>query len=39
MEQAAETLQFERAAALRDQVSAIDTVVERQKVLSSLAVP
>ncbi|HEX2980315.1 MAG TPA: excinuclease ABC subunit UvrC [Anaerolineaceae bacterium] len=35
MEQAAETLQFERAAALRDQVSAIDTVVERQKVISS----
>jgi len=35
MEQAAEDLRFERAAALRDQIKAIETVVERQKVLSS----
>lgn len=35
MEQAAEELQFERAAALRDQIRAIETVVERQKVISN----
>ncbi len=35
MEQAAEELRFERAAALRDQIRAIDNVVERQKVISS----
>ena len=35
MEQAAEELRFERAAALRDQIRAIESVVERQKVLSS----
>jgi excinuclease ABC subunit C len=35
MEQAAEGLQFERAAALRDQIRAIENVVERQKVISS----
>ncbi len=35
MEQAAEELRFERAAALRDQIRAIETVVERQKVISS----
>ncbi|MEW5872462.1 MAG: excinuclease ABC subunit UvrC [Chloroflexota bacterium] len=35
MEQAAEELQFERAAARRDQIRAIDSVVERQKVISS----
>jgi excinuclease ABC subunit C len=35
MERAAEELNFERAAALRDQIRAIDTVVERQKVISS----
>ena len=35
MEQAAEELQFERAATLRDQIRAIDSVVERQKVISS----
>jgi len=35
MEQAAEDLQFERAAALRDQMAAIDRVVERQRVISS----
>ncbi|HEX7973790.1 MAG TPA: excinuclease ABC subunit UvrC, partial [Anaerolineales bacterium] len=35
MEQAAEALRFERAAALRDQIRAIDNVVERQKVVSS----
>ncbi|MFC1879352.1 excinuclease ABC subunit UvrC [Chloroflexota bacterium] len=35
MEKAAETLNFERAAALRDQIRAIETVVERQKVVSS----
>jgi excinuclease ABC subunit C len=34
MEQAAETLRFERAAALRDQIRAIENVVERQKVIS-----
>lgn len=35
MAQAAEELRFERAAALRDQIHAIDSVVERQKVISS----
>jgi excinuclease ABC subunit C len=35
MEQAAEELQFERAAALRDQIQSIDRVVEKQKVISS----
>ena len=35
MEQAAEGLQFERAAVLRDQIRAIENVVERQKVISS----
>ncbi len=35
MEQAAENLRFERATTLRDQIRAIDNVVERQKVISS----
>jgi excinuclease ABC subunit C len=35
METAANDLQFERAAALRDQVNAIEKVVERQKVVST----
>jgi excinuclease ABC subunit C len=35
MDKAAEELQFERAAALRDQIRAIENVVERQKVISS----
>jgi excinuclease ABC subunit C len=35
MEQAAEDLRFERAAALRDQIRAIESVVERQKVVSA----
>lgn len=35
MEAAAEALKFERAAALRDQIRAIETVVERQKVVST----
>jgi len=35
MEHAAEELHFERAAALRDQIRAIENVVERQKVVSS----
>jgi excinuclease ABC subunit C len=35
MEQAAEELRFERAATLRDQIQAIDRVVEKQKVISS----
>ena len=34
MDQAAEELRFERAAALRDQIRAIENVVERQKVVS-----
>ncbi len=34
MEQAAEELRFERAAALRDQIQAIEKIVERQKVVS-----
>ncbi|UCE01066.1 MAG: excinuclease ABC subunit UvrC [Chloroflexota bacterium] len=35
MEAAANQLQFERAAALRDQINAIQKVVERQKVVST----
>jgi len=35
MEQAANELHFEKAAALRDQVNAINTVVEKQKVITS----
>lgn len=35
MEKAADELRFERAAALRDQIRAIENVVERQKVISS----
>ena len=35
MEKAAESLQYEKAAAIRDQLQAIDRVVERQKVVSS----
>ena len=35
MEAAAEELQFEQAAAIRDQLKAIDQVVEKQKVVSS----
>jgi excinuclease ABC subunit C len=35
MEKAAEELLFERAASLRDQITAIDKVVERQKVVST----
>jgi excinuclease ABC subunit C len=35
MDQAADELRFERAAALRDQIRAIDSVVERQKVVST----
>ena len=35
MSQAAEALNFERAAALRDQIQAIEQVVEKQKVVSS----
>jgi excinuclease ABC subunit C len=35
MDKAAEGLNFERAAALRDQLQAIDRVVERQKVVST----
>jgi excinuclease ABC subunit C len=35
MMQAAEDLQYEKAAAIRDQLQAIDKVVERQKVISS----
>ena len=34
MDKAAEELRFERAAALRDQIQAIDRIVERQKVVS-----
>jgi excinuclease ABC subunit C len=37
MEEASEQLQFERAASLRDQIQAIETVVERQKVFSTEA--
>jgi len=35
MEQAAEELRFEQAAALRDQIRAIETVVEKQKIIST----
>jgi excinuclease ABC subunit C len=35
MEQAAEALRFEQAAAKRDQIRAIETIVERQKVIST----
>ncbi|PWH18112.1 MAG: excinuclease ABC subunit C [Anaerolineae bacterium] len=35
MEKAAESLQFEQAAVLRDQIRAIENVVEKQKVISS----
>ncbi len=35
MDQAAENWQFERAATLRDQIRAIENVVEKQKVVSS----
>lgn len=35
MEKAAEELRFERAAAIRDQITAIDHVVEKQKIFSS----
>jgi excinuclease ABC subunit C len=35
MEQAAEELRFEQAAAKRDQIRAIETIVERQKVIST----
>jgi len=35
MDQAAEELNFERAAQIRDQLNAIDRVVERQRVLST----
>ncbi|HMN58983.1 MAG TPA: excinuclease ABC subunit UvrC, partial [Anaerolinea sp.] len=35
MDQAAEDLNFERAAQIRDQLNAIDRVVERQRVLST----
>jgi excinuclease ABC subunit C len=35
MDQAAQDLRFERAAALRDQILAIEKVVERQKVVST----
>ncbi|MHB0859112.1 MAG: excinuclease ABC subunit UvrC [Anaerolineae bacterium] len=34
MEEAAENLRFERAAELRDQVSAITTIIERQRIVS-----
>lgn len=37
METAAENLEFERAAKLRDQLLAINTIVERQKVVSTTA--
>ena len=35
MDNASEDLKFEKAAALRDQIQAINTVVEKQKVISS----
>jgi excinuclease ABC subunit C len=38
MEVAAEALDFERAAALRDQIKAIDQIVEKQKVISNAKV-
>src|SRR5262249_23597521 len=36
MEEAAEQLEFERAAFIRDQIQAVERVVERQKVLSTV---
>lgn len=36
MEQCAENLQFEKAAALRDRISAIERIGERQKIYSSI---
>jgi excinuclease ABC subunit C len=38
MDRAAEELRFERAAALRDQITAIGRVVEKQKVISAEAI-
>jgi len=35
MEQAAEGMQFERAAALRDQIQALQQVIERQRIVSA----
>ena len=35
MDAAAEDLQFEKAARLRDQLQAVETLVERQKVVST----
>jgi excinuclease ABC subunit C len=35
MEEAAENLEFERAAALRDQLSAMESVIQRQKIMSA----
>ncbi|PKO13138.1 MAG: excinuclease ABC subunit C [Chloroflexi bacterium HGW-Chloroflexi-10] len=35
MEESAEALQFEKAASIRDQIRAIDQIVEKQKVISS----
>ena len=35
MEKAAEEMRYERAASIRDQMRAIETVVERQKIISS----
>ncbi|WP_066633541.1 excinuclease ABC subunit UvrC [Desulfolucanica intricata] len=35
MEEAAEALEFERAAELRDQLQAVETIVEKQKIISS----
>ena len=35
MELAAEAMQFEKAASFRDQIRGIETVVQRQKVISS----
>ena len=37
MDAAAEDLQFEKAARLRDQIQAVDTLIERQKVISTNA--
>ena len=37
MDAAAEALQFEKAARLRDQIQAVDTLIERQKVVSTNA--
>lgn len=38
MEQASEDLEFEKAARLRDQIVAVETLVERQKVITSTSV-